>query len=446
MAKRGKTVRRPVREHKSSTARKRVPAEVAAKKENSRLKHELAEAREQQAATSELLKVIGRSTLDLQPVFETLAENAVRLCSAERGLVFRFDGHLLRFTVGHNVSPEFRDFLEGNPIVPGRNSNSGRAALERRTVHNLDVQNDPDYSYGGSRVDPYRTVLAVPMLRGGELFGVFVIYRHEVRPFTDSQIALMETFADQAVIAIGNVRLFDEVEARTEDLRESLQQQTATADVLKVISRSTFDLQTVLQTLVESAARLCDADKATITREKDGQFYRAEIFGYSDEFLDYVRDVPVLPVRGSCLGRVLLEGVAVHIPDVLLDPEYTFSEGQRLGGFRTMLGVPMLREGIPIGVVALTRSEPRPFTDKQIELVTTFADQAAIAIENVRLFESVAARTRGVARSLEDPRPAQDRLVQTEKLASLGQLTAGIAHEIKNPLNFVNNFSALSAE
>src|ERR1700692_2934049 len=222
MAKRGKTVRRPVREHKSSTARKRAPAEVAANKENSRLKHELAEAREQQAATSELLKVIGRSTLDLQPVFETRAENAVRLCSAERGLVFRFDGQLLRFTVGHNVSPEFRDFLEGNPIVPGRNSNSGRAALERRTVHNLDVQNDPEYSYGGSRVDPYRTVLAVPMLRGGELFGVFVIYRHEVRPFTDSQVALMETFADQAVIAIQNVRLFEQVQERTKELLRSL--------------------------------------------------------------------------------------------------------------------------------------------------------------------------------------------------------------------------------
>jgi two-component system, NtrC family, sensor kinase len=229
---------------------------------------DLSEALDQQTATAEVLKVISRSTFDLQTVFETLTESAVRLCSAERGLVFRFDGQLLRFTVGHNVSPEFRDFLEGNPIVPGRNSNSGRAALERRTVHNLDVQNDPEYSYGGSRVDPYRTVLAVPMLRGGELFGVFVIYRHEVRPFTDSQVALMETFADQAVIAIQNVRLFEQVQERTKEL----------------------------------------------------------------------------------------------------------------------------------------------------------------------------------LRSLDDLRTAQDRLVQTEKLASLGQLTAGIAHEIKNPLNFVNNFSALSAE
>ena len=212
--------------------------------------------------------------------------------------------------------------------------------------------------------------------------------------------------------------------------------------MLKVISRSTFDLQTVLQTLVESAARFCDADKATIIREKDGAFYRAEAYGFSREFMDYVKDIPIETERGSAAGRALLEGRMVHIPDVKADPEYTLVEAQRLGDYRTILCVPMLREGVPIGVLVLTRSEVRPFTDKQIELVTTFADQAAIAIENVRLFESVEARTRELAKSLEDLRTTQDRLVQTQKLASLGQLTAGIAHEIKNPLNFVNNFSA----
>ena len=215
--------------------------------------------------------------------------------------------------------------------------------------------------------------------------------------------------------------------------------------MLKVISRSTFDLQTVLQTLVESAARLCEAEKAVITRQRGKVFYRAESYGFSAEFMDYVRGTPVVPERGTASGRALLEGKAVHIPDVQADSEYSF-EAQRFDAYRTILGVPMLREGVPIGVLALTRSEVRPFTEKQIELVSTFADQAAIAIENVRLFESVEARTRELAKSLEDLRTAQDRLVQTQKLASLGQLTAGIAHEIKNPLNFVNNFSGLSVE
>jgi two-component system NtrC family sensor kinase len=226
----------------------------------------------------------------------------------------------------------------------------------------------------------------------------------------------------------------------------SLQQQTATADVLKVISRSAFDLRAVLQTLIESAAGFCDADKATILREKDGAFYRTEAYGFTREFMDYIRDVPIKAERGSASGRALLEGRVIHIPDVTTDPEYTQVDAQRLGNYRTILCVPMLREGAPIGVLILTRDEVRPFSDKQIELVTTFADQAAIAIENVRLFESVEARTLELAKSLEDLRTTQDRLVQTEKLASLGQLTAGIAHEIKNPLNFVNNFSGVSAE
>ena len=254
--------------------------------------------------------------------------------------------------------------------------------------------------------------------------------------FNDMGARLQESYAD----------LEKKVDQRTAELSESLQQQTATADVLKVISRSTFDLQTVLQTLVESAARLCDADKATITRQKDGQFYRAESVGFSDEFMDHVKGLPVQPDRGSASGRALLEGHMVHIPDVLADTQYTFDEAKRWGEFRTILSVPMLREGAPIGVLALTRAEVRPFTEKQIELVTTFADQAAIAIENARLFEQVQERTRELSQSLEELRTAQDRLIQTEKLASLGQLTAGIAHEIKNPLNFINNFSALSTE
>jgi GAF domain-containing protein len=414
--------------------------------ENTRLLNELrqrtddlTESLEQQTATSEVLKVISSSASDLQTVFDTMAENAVRLCEAERGYIFRFDGKLLHAVASYNVGPENWEFVHRNPIAPGRHSISARAALERRTVQVPDVQADPEYAYVIRDVQPIRTVLSVPMLKGDDLVGTITVNKLKVKPFTDKQVALVETFADQAVIAIENTRLLSE-------LRESLQQQTATADVLKVISRSTFDLGTVLQTLVESAARLCDADKTNITRQKDGVFFRAEAYGFSPEFMDYVRNIPIQPDRGSTFGRALLERRAVHIPDVKADPEYTLVEGQKLGDYRTTLAVPMLREGVVIGVLSLTRSEVRPFSEKQIELATTFADQAAIAIENVRLFESVEARTRELAASLDDLRTTQDRLVQTQKLASLGQLTAGIAHEIKNPLNFVNNFSGVSAE
>jgi two-component system, NtrC family, sensor kinase len=415
--------------------------------ENVRLLNELRQSLQQQTATAVVLKVISRSTFDLKSVLQTLVESAARFCEADKGTIIRQKGGVLFRTEFYGFSPEFIEYVRDVPVEAERGTAVGRALEEGKVIHIPDVLTDADYAWAeAQKLGDYRTMLGVPMLREGVPIGVLALTRSEVRPFTDKQIELVSTFADQAAIAIENVRLFDDVTTRTEQLSESLQQQTATADVLKVISRSTFDLPTVLQTLVESAARLCDADKATITRQKEGVFFRAEAYGFLPEFNEYVRTIPVEPGRGTVLGRALLEGRIVHIPDVQADPEYAFVEAQRLGGFRTMLGVPMLREGIPVGVLALTRSEVRPFTEKQIELVSTFADQAAIAIENVRLFESVEARTRELGKSLDDLRAAQDRLVQTEKLASLGQLTAGIAHEIKNPLNFVNNFSAVSVE
>ena len=415
--------------------------------ENTRLLSELRESLQQQTATADVLKVISSSAGELQPVFEAVLENATRLCAAKFGNLYLCEGDAFRTTAMHNVPPAFAEVRRRDPLVhPEPGSLLRRLVDSKKPVHIPDVTVERAYIERQPRhvtaveLGGFRSILGVPMLTDGSVVGAIVIYRQEISTFFDKQIELVQNFAAQAVIAIENTRLLNE-------LRESLQQQTATADVLKVISRSTFDLRTVLQTLVESAATLCDADKGNITREKDGVFYRAaESYGYSREFVDHIRGLPIESNRGSATGRALFERRVIHIPDVRADPEYTLVDAQRLGDYRSVLAVPMLREGVALGVLTLSRSEVRPFTDKQIELVSTFADQAAIAIENVRLFESVEARTRELAASLENLRTTQDRLVQTQKLASLGQLTAGIAHEIKNPLNFVNNFSGVSAE
>ena len=241
-----------------------------------RLTRELNEAREQQTATSEVLKVISRSAFDLQAVFETVVERSARLCGANRARanIYRFDGELLRVAATFNVPPKVREWLEQHPIRPGRHSGTARVALERRTIHVPDVLADPEYTYGVKAVEPFRSILGVPILKGEELLGVLLIYHLEVRPFTDKQIALVETFADQAAIAIENARLFETERQRTRELTESLEQQTATSEVLKVISRSAFDLQPVFDAIAENGVRLCEAERAFIFRF-DGEFLRA---------------------------------------------------------------------------------------------------------------------------------------------------------------------------
>ena len=362
---------------------------------------ELRVALEQQTATSELLKVIGRSTFDLQPVFETLAENAVRLCEAERAFIFRFDGRALRVVAAHNTSSELRAFIEAGPLEPGRGSGAGRAAQERRTVHIHDVQTEPEYTWGAREVDPMRTVLAIPMLRGGELLGVIGVNRHEVRPFGESQIALLETFADQAAIAIENARLLNELQAKNADLTEALEQQTATSEILRVISRSQTDTRPVFDTIVTNAVNLCRARMGAVFRFDGALVHLVAHHNYSAEVLGVLqRMYPRPPQADQVSGRAILTRTVAQIADMLEDPLYP-REMTLAGGWRSIVGVPMLRDGEPIGVIVITRSEAGAFSSGHVDLLKTFADQAVIAVENVRLFTELAARNGELREALE---------------------------------------------
>ena len=538
----------------------------------------MAEARERQTATSEVLHVISSTPGDLQLVFQSMLENATRVCGAQFGTMNLYEDEHFRNVALHNVPAAYAEARQAySRWRPHPKSGLGELVRTKQAVHIEDLRAGEAYAEGNPAVVAIvdlagaRTFLIVPMLRDDNLIGSIAIYRQEVRLFSDKQIELLRDFARQAVIAIENTRLFEQVQARTDDLRESLQQQTATADVLKIISRSSVDLETVLDTLVETVARLCRADLGFMYRRRDDLYHLVASRGLSEEQREFHLTHPFASGRGTTSGRAALERRAVHIPDVLQDPEYTYNEGQKLAGYRTMLGVPLLREDAVIGIFVVSRTHVDPFTDKEIELAGSFADQAVIAIENARLFDELrdrqaelrvtfdnmgdgvvmfdakgrltawnrnfqeildlpdaflserpsyaeyfrylAARGEYVSADLEaqlsrtiedtsremrfertrpdgrvievrrnpvpgggfvliysditerkhaeeairtardaaeaalrDLQTAQTSLVQAQKMAALGQLTAGIAHEIKNPLNFVNNFSALSAE
>ena len=363
--------------------------------ENARLFDETNEALKQQTATADVLKVISRSAFDLQTVFDTLIRSATELSGAQSGSIFTRDGELFRYRANFSATqrPEWVKFLQENPQRSGRGSAIARAIQAGRTVVIPDIVADPEVEMPGS-LGNIRAVLATPMLRDGKVEGVIGLSRPTPGNFTRREIELVETFADQAVIAIENSRLFDETQ-------QALRQQTATADVLKVISRSAFDLRTVLDTLVESAARLCEADMASINRQSAEGYRQIASYGYSPEFNAYMVDHRPPDGAGSIAGRAMASLAPTQIADVLADPDYDFKEGARIGGTRTMLAVPLVREGAPIGVVVLSRKTVRAFTDRQVGLVRTFADQAVIAIENARLFDEVQARTRDLAVSLD---------------------------------------------
>jgi GAF domain-containing protein len=414
---------------------------------------DLSEALQQQTATADVLKVISRSAFDLETVLNTLTESAARLCDADMAAITRqhADGGYYHAT-RYNFSPEWSRVSDTLRLYPGRGSVIGRVLLVGKAVQIPDVLADPEYGYAEQqRAAGYRTLLGVPLLREGQPIGVLFLGRTAVEPFTDRQIELVQTFADQAVIAIENVRLFDEVQAKTRDLTESLQQQTATADVLRVISASPGELAPVFQAMLENAVRLCEAKFAMLFLLEEGQFRAVRMWNIPPAFSEFLAIHPIRIDPKVPLGRVVATKQPVQVPDVLEDQ--SFVEGYpgmvnvaELGGARTLLQVPMLKDDELVGSIGIYRQEVRLFTDKQVALVQNFAAQAVIAMENARLLNELRQRTNDLSQSLDDLRTAQDRLIQTEKLASLGQLTAGIAHEIKNPLNFVNNFAALSAE
>ena len=378
---------------------------------------EISEALEQQTATTEVLKIISRSTFDLQPVLETLIENATRLCHAGWGVIHRFDGKVLRAVGSYGASPEFMEFWERLEIGLEKGSALGRAALEKRTIHVEDVLEDPEYTYTDAQAQGgWRTVITVPMIREGELIGVMALMRNEVNPFTDKQVDLISTFADQAAIAIENVRLFEALEARNRELGEALERQTATSDILRTISRSPTDYGPVFDAILVSATRLCDAPLAFLQMREENHFHLVAHKGSRPEFIEWLRANPLsIEDERTLAAQVATEGVPGQLADITDTDVYREGVPYRvvaadLEGVRTALFVPMMKNDECIGEIVVYRREVKLFDESQVALLTTFADQAVIAIDNVRMFQALEARTDELGEALERQTATSDIL------------------------------------
>ena len=407
---------------------------------------ELAESLEQQTATSEVLKVISRSTFDLQIVLDTLVQSAARLCNAEMACIVRPQGSYVQFMATYGFSQEFVDVASSTAVPPGRWTLSGQVMEEGRTVHIADVLADREYTFSvAQKIAGFRSGLGVPLVREGTPIGVINLWRSQVQPFTEKQIELVTTFADQAAIAIENVRLLDELRQRTDELGRSVEELRALGEVSQAVN-STLDLETVLTTIVSRAVHLSrtDAGAIYVFDDERQEFRLHATYGMSETMIAAITDQRI--GLGDAIGAATAQRRPIQVPDIRNEPTSPVNEIIVREGYRGILVIPLLRPDHIVGALVVRRKTPGEFANSTIDLLQTFADQSVVAIQNARLFESVEARTRELAKSLGDLRTAQDRLVQTQKLASLGQLTAGIAHEIKNPLNFVNNFSGVSAE